>query len=320
MPQAGHLKYLAILLACSCVFGTAIYFSTWVTEVAACPLVDEAGTYMAYCSDDRYGDYEHLAYGLELVPSAVRALKNAEVVILGSSRTQIAFSTPQVDRFFRDRSISYHALGFGYNETGEFAAYLFRKYHLTPRVLVINTDTFFTEGLSIPAKMAIAAGPQVRVDGLMKTAFEHVHSLVCRISSRACRHTNVFSIYRSPETGQWHGYATAPVLGEEISSTKKESLDDADLKTSQDVAARLLPSFNVRKECIILTAVPTPAIDGERIARVLGADFGLPVVLPNIQGMRSSDGSHLTRISAESWSAAFLLDSALSIERCLAHP
>jgi hypothetical protein len=308
------------LLACSCIFGTAIYFSTWLAKVAACPLADDAGTYLAYCSDRRYGDFEHMAYGLELVPSAVRSLKNAEVVILGNSRTQVAFSTPQVDQFFRDRSISYHVLGFGYNETGEFAAYLFRKYRLTPRVLIINADTFFTEGLSNQAKRAIAAGPQVWVDGLMKMAFERLHNRICRISSRTCRHTDAFSIYRSSETGQWHGYGTAPVLGEEILSMKSGSLDDADLKTSHDVTARLLPSFNVRKECIILTGVPNPIIDGEKIARVLGQDFGLSVVLPDIKGMRSYDGSHLTRTSAESWSAAFLSDSAVTIERCLARP
>ena len=322
MPRATHLKYLATLLTCSCIFGVTIYFSTWAAKVAGCPLLDEAGSYLAYCSDSRYGDYEHLAYALELVPAAVRSLKNAEVIILGNSRTQVAFSTPQVDNFFRARSISYHVLGFGYGETGEFAAYLFRKYHLTPRVLIINADPFFTEGLSTPAQQAIAAGPQVWVDGLMKTAFEHVHGFVCRVSSRACLHT-AGSIYRSFETGQWlwHGHNTyntsLSIVGEEISSRKATPLDDTALKKFHDVATRLLPSFNIRKRCIILTAVPTPRIDGDRIAGALGADFRLPVVLPNIQGMRSSDGNHLTPTSAENWSAAFLSDSALTIGQCL---
>jgi hypothetical protein len=321
MPRATHLKYLATLLTCSCIFGVSIYFSTWAVKVAGCPLLNEAGSYLAYCSDAQYGDYEHLAYALELVPAAARSLKNAEVVILGNSRTQVAFSTPQVDNFFRARSISYHVLGFGYGETGEFAAYLFRKYHLTPRVLIINADPFFTEGLTTPAQQAVAAGPQIWVDGLMKTAFEHVHGLVCRISSRSCRHT-AGSVYRSFETGQWlwHGYNTAvSVAGEEISSKKKTPLDDIQMKKFHDVATQLLPSFNARKQCAILTAVPTPEIDGEKIAAALGTDLGLRVVLPNIQGMRSSDGSHLTTTSAEKWSAAFLSDSASTIGQCLAH-
>jgi hypothetical protein len=115
-------------------------------------------------SNVRYGDYEHLAYALELVPAAMRSLKNAEVVIPGNSRTQAAFSTPQVDHFFRARSISYHVLGFGYGEPAEFAAYLFKKYHLAPRVLIINADPFFTDGLTTPAEQAVAAGPQVWVE------------------------------------------------------------------------------------------------------------------------------------------------------------
>jgi hypothetical protein len=129
---------------------------------------------------------------------------------------------------------------------------------------------------------------------------------VCRISSRICLRT-ANSVYRSFETGQWlwHGYispASAP--GEEISSSKAIPLDDTTLTKFHDVATRLLPSFNVRKPCIILTAVPTSQIDGDRIARALAADFGLPVMLPNIEGMRTSDGSHLTTTSAENWSAA----------------
>lgn len=317
-----YLKYLAILLTCSCLFGISIYFSTWVAKVAGCPLLNEAGSYLAYCSNASYGDYEHLAYALDLVPAAVRSLKNAEVVILGNSRTQVAFSTPQVDDFFRARSVSYHVLGFGYGEPAEFAAYLFKKYHLTPRVLIINADPFFTDGLTTPAAQAVAAGPQVWANALMKTAFGHVQGFVCRISSRICRHT-ANSVYRSFETGQWlwHGYiSSASMVGEEISSAKAISLDDTALTKFQDVAARLLSSFNVPKHCILLTAVPTSEIDGDRIARALAADFGLPVVLPNLQGMRTSDGSHLTTTSAENWSAALLSDSASIIGQCLAHP
>lgn len=311
--------YLFVTASCACIFGASIYFCTWIFEVAGCPLVEDAGSYLAYCSDPRYGDYEHLAYALNLVPAAVNSAKQAKVIVLGNSRTQVAFSTPQVDHFFRSQSITYQILGFGYGETVEFAEHLFREYNFKPRILIINVDPFFERGLTKPAVQAIAAGAQVWLDGSMKTAFEHIHGSICHLSNDLCRRTSG-SVYRSAETGQWlwHNYNTSrDIPGEAITSAKARPITDADIEEFSKIAARTLPSFNVPSSCIILTSVPTPQIDGETIAMRLGSELGLPVVIPNIKEMRSSDGSHLATVSAERWSDAFLVHSAPIMKQCI---
>src|SRR5262249_54242624 len=49
--------------------------------------------FLAYCRSKQYGDYEHgaLYYGLE--PAARDNIRNAQVIFLGSSKTQAGFSS-----------------------------------------------------------------------------------------------------------------------------------------------------------------------------------------------------------------------------------
>lgn len=319
---AGSYKPIAVLLVSACIFAAPIYLGGWAAKVSGCPLLQVPGSYMAYCSEPRYGDFEHLAYGLGLVPEAVESLKRADVVMLGNSRTQVAFSTKQVDDYFRSRSIRYHVLGFGYGEYGEFPAYIFRKYQLSPRVVIINTDPFFTDEISTAGKAALSASALVWADALMKRTFESIHSYAC---SALCWWHEAWSkpgsIYRSFETGQWlwSGYGTYDTRhfrdGDEIKPSKP--IEDAEMQKYYDAALKILPSFNVPKECIILTGIPTPPINSDEIAASLAKRLGVARVQPAVAGMRSGDVSHLTMASAERWAPAFLADADATIKRCL---
>src|SRR5215470_9376009 len=49
--------------------------------------------YIAYCNGAGYADYEHGAFWFDLEPSARDFAKIADVLFLGNSRMQVAFST-----------------------------------------------------------------------------------------------------------------------------------------------------------------------------------------------------------------------------------
>src|SRR5579862_3350807 len=52
-----------------------------------------ADRYLAYCNGANYADYEHGAFQFNLEPAVQEAVRNADVLFLGNSRVQVAFST-----------------------------------------------------------------------------------------------------------------------------------------------------------------------------------------------------------------------------------
>src|SRR5262245_22071711 len=75
----------------------ALAFSIRVSIIFSCPAEGYGSDrFLEYCQADGYGDYDHgaLLFGLE--PEAEQSARDAEVVFLGNSREQFAFSTAAV--------------------------------------------------------------------------------------------------------------------------------------------------------------------------------------------------------------------------------
>ena len=63
-----------------------------------------ADRYVAYCNGANYADYEHGAFQFNLEPSVQDSVRNADVLFLGNSRTQVAFSTAPTEQWFSANS------------------------------------------------------------------------------------------------------------------------------------------------------------------------------------------------------------------------
>ena len=75
-----------------------------------------------------YGDYEHGAFWFGLEPALDFASK-ADVLFLGNSRMQKAFSTTASADWFSAASAKYYLMGFSYGEHVSFAEMLLDKMH-----------------------------------------------------------------------------------------------------------------------------------------------------------------------------------------------
>jgi hypothetical protein len=318
--RRAQVLYLLSLLVVALVAGTTSYFGTWAVRVAACRSGPRPGTYLAYCSHPLYGSYEHAAYALGFEPSAVQALQRADALLLGNSRLQFAFSTLETEQFFRERSATYHLLGFGYAEGGQFPRELLDRYRPSPKVVIINADPFFSLGLSPPAQLAVSREPAAWADAVRKKAFAFLLPWLCRVPELC---PQAFpALYRETLTGQWvwHELLLPRVaVGPEITNVKVTPWTAASLPHWQAVGETFLARLSLPRSCVILTAVPNPQIDGEAIAAVLGQRLGLPVVLPRVAPLHSPDENHLSAESAARWSAAFLAEAGPRIEACLNH-
>jgi hypothetical protein len=280
--------------------------------------------YLAYCSGANYADYEHGAFQFDLEPSVQNFARNADVLFLGNSRLQAAFSTVATADWFSAVSARYYLMGFAYYENVVFAEQLL--YRIRPRasVYVINLDDFFDLSESPPVK-TILHDPEARHRYEVKRIWQHVHEPICKTFPMLCGVK--FAIFRSRETG---AYYTEGVQ-ENAAPVQKATPVSYDQVVSRDAVDRNTPlaidflSHFTQGKCVILTMVPfvqTKIGNANAIAKGLGMKLVTPEIL---EALQTYDGYHLDQPSAERWSHAFFEAEGSKMRSCLeeqgaAHP
>jgi len=267
--------------------------------------------YIAYCNGANYADYEHGAFEFGLEPSAKDFAKNADVLFLGNSRLQVAFSTAATSDWFSAASARYYLLGFSYGENVLFADGILCRIHPRARVYVINVDDFFDRSETPPVK-TILHDPEAQSRYETKRLWQKIHEPVCKRFPAICGNSAV--IFRSRETGAY----TKRTGNEQITPISYDEVVNQDLVKSNTAAAiDFLSHLSVEPKCVILTMIPTV---GTKIGNVnaIAKDLGVNFITPEIPaGLQTFDGSHLDRPSAERWSQAFFQAASSRIRSCL---
>jgi hypothetical protein len=270
-----------------------------------------ADNYLAYCNGADYGDYEHGAFWFQIDPSVQNFAKNAEVLFLGNSRLQIAFSTAATDEWFSLLSARYYLLGFSYDENVSFTELLLRRIHSQPKVYVINVDNFFNRSETPPAKV-VMGDPQGRNRYEVKRRWQLVHKPICNTIPAVCGDNYV--VFRSRETGAYDvrlgKLKIRPISYDPV-------VDQEMLKTDIASAKDFLSKLHIKRECIIFTMVPTVETKIASASAVASA-VGLNLLTPGpLDGLQTMDGSHLDKKSAERWSRVFFQTAGSQIQKCL---
>lgn len=322
-------RYAVLFFVAALVAGIATMAAGWGKDVLGCPYKEPGDEYLAYCTSDRYGDFEHGAYFLGLEPDAVRNLLAAKVVFLGNSRVQFGFSTDATRDFFARRGIPYHILGFGYADGHEFARALISRLEAKPGFVFIITDPFFRDFLSEPARALlggripesweeelILAGTYLRYR--IKLAFNALQPEFCAWVPSICE-ARWKSIFRARSDGGWNttNYADHSFPGYPVTEKKIVPLEHIPPPGDVENALQFFAAIGVSRDCIVLTVAPNTAIDAEPYARAMGAAVGVKVLLPQLAGMTTVDASHLSRNSAERWSAEILRLAEPALSGCL---
>ena len=270
--------------------------------------------YVAYCNASGYGDYEHGAFWFDLEPSAQNFARNADVLFLGSSRTQFAFSTTTTADWFSSASARYYLFGFLDYEGLTFAEQVLRQVKPKARVYVIDVEggDFFRQWES-PMAQAVLHDPAERMVYERKRLWQRVHESICKAVPIFCGHQYAF--FRSRATGAYdleighYRPTNAPVSYDPV-------VTEDVVKRNTAVATEFLSHLRVQKECVILTTIPmveTKIGNAKAIASALGEDL----VMPEIQGLLTFDGTHMEKKSAERWSSAFFQAAGPKIRSCL---
>lgn len=281
--------------------------------IFSCPADRYGGDhYLGLCDSSAYGDFDHGAFWFGLEPEAIAAARNAEVLFLGNSKLQFGLSSPALGLWFSERDASYYLLGFSHDENVEFASPLLQRMRPRARVYVINAEGFFTDRQTAPA-----AAVMTDQDGLNryrgKQAWQPLHRWLCGRWPALCGNRAAF--YRQRETGAWiftgsFGEGLEKPVGPEA---------PPDLEKVAQMRAHVGDFFNqlgVERECVILTALPYQ-YDERRTMERFAAEEGMAFIAPQLTTLRTFDGYHLDRGSAQLFTTAFFQQAGPRISRCL---
>jgi hypothetical protein len=303
------LPYIMILL----VFVVGAYAYKLRTDgIFACPADGYPPRgYLAYCNTTGYGDYDHGAFWYGLEPESLHFATNAEVLFVGSSRMQFAFSTEATVDWFAARATDYFLLGFSHTVSAKFLTPLLEKMNPKAKVYVINLDRFFDDRESEPVA-EIFHGSNVRRRYTQKGFWQMLHHPVCAKVPSVCGHTLAF--YRNADNGSWTLKGSAEFKAAEVGDATPSKVQL--WEHYANLAANFVSGLPVDRECVILTIAPSAATKTAEGAKIADA-LGLNLISPTLDGLRTYDGSHLDMPSAQRWSRAFFDIAGPRIRRCL---
>lgn len=268
--------------------------------------------YLAYCNTEGYGDYDHGAFYFGLEPSAQRFVRDADAILLGNSRLQFAFSTPATADWFAAVPARYYLLGFLYFENEFFEEKLLERIQPTAKVYVINLDNFFNPSETTPVKsILLDRTARSRYEG--KRLWQRVHAPICRTISVLCG--DKYVVFRSRKTGTYYRDGVLPHT-KSAAVTYDWTIDQTLVTRNTVNAMNFLARFAHRK-CVILTIVP---YIGTKIgdAKAIATRLRMKLIVPEgLHSLRTFDGYHLDRSSAQRWSQAFFQVAGSQIRSCL---
>ena len=268
--------------------------------------------YIASCNGTHYADYEHGAFAFDLEPEAENFARHADVLFIGNSRLQFAFSDAATADWFSGVSARYYLLGFTYYENMVFAEELLRKIRPRAKVYVINVDDFFDRTETPPVK-TILHDPTARNWYETKRLWQRVHDPLCRIFAVVCGRR--FAIFRSRETGAYYPEGMAQL--KKITPVSYDQVLRQNVVDRSTAAAIDFLKRYTQGKCVILTLVPFPGTKIED-ANAIAAGLGMKLVTPgNLEGLQNWDGYHLDQPSAQRWSQAFFQAAGPEIRSCL---
>jgi hypothetical protein len=281
--------------------------------IFACPASYGEAAYLAYCQARGYGDYDRGGFWFDFEPETARAAADAEVLFVGSSRMQFAFSSAATQAWFATHAATYYLLGFSHTENIQFIGPLLDRIQPKAKVYVINVDRFFDDRITEPTEV-LFHDPDVGKRYAAKKRWQSVHATICPHLGAFCGTHAAF--YRHRTDGRWHLAGYEP---EFLPAPVSDGPADPRARPERyaELAEQFMSRLPVSRSCVILTLVPYSGTKREE-ARFVAERLDAELIEPRAGILRTFDGSHLDPESAERWSEAFLERAGTRIARCMA--
>jgi hypothetical protein len=284
--------------------------------IFACqPTADRTGAYIAYCNARNYADFDHGAFYFGLVPEAISAAANAEVLFIGNSRMQFALSASPTTQLFDSLSLKHYMLGFSHGENQRFLRPILEKLEPAARTYIINVDDFFeTELTGIAAD--VLSNPNALNRYRQKRQWQKIHKALCDRVPNLCGYE--YTYVRTVENGHWRyeereSPERPPTPAKPV--VNKTGTDVAKLAVYTPIAESFVADLRARNACVLFINVPNSSVS-DATAEALAAAVDVPFITSESEGLTTYDGSHLDTQSAERWTSAVMPLLAVELSRC----
>ncbi len=245
--------------------------------------------------------------------------RQADVLILGNSRTSFAFRQEFLRPFGERTGLRFFDLTFYFTEPCLFPLKIIQKYDLKPKLAIINADYFFVTKPSGLCEIVLAGdrvpegeaeGPWAYLkyfteDRLADRLRRLVHPWLPRWEGIVPSGPPPRRLWRSVDDGSWL-LAGLDFHDSHIAVPPREAQPPYELTTEERQAIAQFQAEMVRRgTAIVLTLVPYPRAAWTRAESVAEA-LGAPLLTPFPEGLSTLDGSHFDRESATRFTSAFL--------------
>lgn len=266
-----------------------------------------------YLAHDRGGHLDHhvLFHGIDA--TAIRHLKAADVLFVGTSRMMFALRSRVLTPWAAVNGLNYYALGFGHRDGDEWVLEIIRRHDLRPKLVVANVDGFFgrprSEWANRVRRDSAFGARKLQLEGEFGHEFRRaIHRVIPNWIDLFGRpgfpFGNEFIAYRSRVNGVWSVSPwPEPAMAAPAADFRAEPVGNR----IGDPARAFKSEMDRRGARLVLTHVPTPDPSGGNPV-ALGAMLGVPVVGLDVDGLTSHDGSHLSEDSAAQWSRRLTQD------------
>ena len=276
-------------------------------------------SFMSYCHSSRFGDLEHNVYWLNLEPQLIENVQNADVLFLGNSRTQYAFSTSAVSDFFAKKDYSHYVFGFGMGSQNSVPEMLTEKYSLKPKAIIVNADPFFTNRNSGTNQAMLDESWSRHWELNSKRWLSRQQQRICTNNDSGFLHSLLCTgveetLYRRIEDGHWDVRYFRKNKNIPTAIDNQQQLG-VSINEAKSIAESFIEKLGVKKQCVILTVTPrtqTPLA----FAKTLAEELGVVGIFPQVEGLITVDDSHLDPESALSWSTSILKDADPILDEC----
>ena len=312
--KARNGFYIVMILAAA---SAGFVYGARTTGLFACqpPAVVE-NEYVGTCNVTQYGDYDHGALWFGLEEKAQNAAAAATVLFVGDSRMQFGLSSKHLEEWFVAEGLTFYLLGFSHGENYLFFSPLLSRLQPSAKFYVFNIDGFFEAELTGPAD-SIMNDPQSLNRYKQKYYWQKIHGIVCGAMPTLCG--NESSYVRKRSNGMWTFQGAKFLARTDFSDrplTTDWSVDYEVADLYENRARNFLAEIAAEPGCIVLTDIPNFATS-IGTADALAKRLDLPLVAPQIDGLTTFDGSHLTPESADRWAKAFMDGLIPYLQQCL---
>ncbi|HBR97562.1 MAG TPA: hypothetical protein DD979_09315 [Gammaproteobacteria bacterium] len=279
-------------------------------------------SFMAYCHSSRYGDYEHRAFWHGLEAGLIEPVREADVLFLGNSRTQYAFSTDAIARYFEQSPLTHYVFGFGMGSQNFVAEKMADKFDLRPSAVVINADPFFTDRISVTNQNMLEDSRTKTWEYGLKRWMQNQQRSRCAGAEDTLMNALLCggqeeTLFRNTQNGHWdvryfRKNRRIPVAIDANSGDLDVSVEEA-----SRIAEAFLDKLQIDRNCMILTVTPRTATP-LAFAEALAERLGVPGIFPMPEHLVTVDDSHLDPDSAMRWSNDFIHAAGEILESCAA--